>query len=68
MIQIGRNPDTQSVLPAHLEQLVITAIRTYEPQLHQGAVVTVDESRGRVRIMRLHKECAGGSVAAETLP
>jgi predicted nuclease of predicted toxin-antitoxin system len=42
---------THDVLPAHLEQLVITAIRTYEPQLRQGAIVTVDESRSRVRIL-----------------
>ena len=42
---------THDVLPAHLEQLVITATRTYDPQLHQGAIVTVDESRSRVRIL-----------------
>ncbi|OFW08230.1 MAG: hypothetical protein A3H96_23750 [Acidobacteria bacterium RIFCSPLOWO2_02_FULL_67_36] len=42
---------THDVLPAHLEQLAITATRTYEPQLQQGAIVTVDESRSRVRIL-----------------
>lgn len=39
------------VLPQHLGQIVTTTIRTYEPQLRQGAIVTVDESRGRVRIL-----------------
>lgn len=42
---------THDVLPAHLEQLVITVIRTYEPHLAQGAIVTADESRNRLRIL-----------------
>lgn len=39
------------VLPGHLEQIVITTIRTYESHLHRGAIVTVDESHSRVRIL-----------------
>ena len=39
------------VLPVHLEQVVVTAIRTYESQLREGAIVTVNESRGKVRVL-----------------
>lgn len=39
------------VLPEHLEEAVVSTIRAYEPQLQQGAILTVDESRGRVRIL-----------------
>jgi phosphohistidine swiveling domain-containing protein len=31
--------------------MVITIIRTHEAELQEGAIVTVDESRGRVRIL-----------------
>ena len=39
------------VLPAHLGQVVITALLTHEPQLRDGAIVTVDESRSKVRVL-----------------
>lgn len=39
------------VLPDHLESVVVAAIRTYESELRQGAIVTVDESRGKVRTL-----------------
>jgi predicted nuclease of predicted toxin-antitoxin system len=39
------------VLPVHLGQIVIKTIRTHESQLEKGAIVTIDESRGRVRIL-----------------
>ena len=42
---------SQDVLPEHLEQIVITTIRRYESQLQEGALVTVDESRGKVRLL-----------------
>ena len=42
---------TQDVLPDHLEAVVIAAIRRYERQLQEGALVTVDETRGRVRVL-----------------
>ena len=42
---------THDVLPAHLELVVVTTLRTYEPQLRDGAIVTVDEARGKVRAL-----------------
>lgn len=42
---------SHDVLPEHLEQMVVTTIRAYESQLLQGAIVTLDESRGKVRIL-----------------
>lgn len=39
------------VLPAPLEQIVVTAVRNHETQLQKGAIVTVDESRGKVRML-----------------
>jgi predicted nuclease of predicted toxin-antitoxin system len=39
------------VLPSRLEQMVVHAIRTYPAQLREGAIVTVDESRNRLRIL-----------------
>jgi len=41
----------QDVLPEHLETIVVSAIRRYEPQLREGALVTVDEARGKVRML-----------------
>ena len=38
---------SQDVLPEHLETIVTAVIRRYESQLEAGALVTVDESRGR---------------------
>ena len=42
---------SHNVLPEHLEEIVVTTIRAYQPQLLQGAIVTVDESRGKVRML-----------------
>jgi len=42
---------SHDVLPEHLGAIVVAAIREYESPLEQGAIVTVDESRGRVRIL-----------------
>ena len=41
----------QDVLPEYLEKLVVSTLRMYESQLEQGALVTVDEARGRVRML-----------------
>jgi len=41
----------QDVLPDHLEAVVVSAIRRYEAQLQKGALVTVDEARGKVRML-----------------
>lgn len=37
---------THDVLPEHIGPIVITTIRKHESQLQDGAIVTVDESRG----------------------
>lgn len=42
---------THDVLPDRIGPIVISVIRMYQSQLHEGAIVTVDESRGRVRIL-----------------
>jgi len=42
---------THDVLPERIGPIVASTIRTYESQLHAGAIVTIDESRGRVRIL-----------------
>lgn len=39
------------VLPERIGPIVIATIGTYQAQLQQGAIVTVDESRGKVRIL-----------------
>ena len=39
------------VLPEHLEHVVVHAIQTYQRQLVQGAIVTVDELRAKVRVL-----------------
>ena len=39
------------VLPEHLENAVVNSIRTYQSQLEQGAIVTVDELRAKVRVL-----------------
>ena len=44
---------TQDVLPAHLEDVVVRAIRSYQHELQKGALVTVDEARGKVRMLPL---------------
>ena len=42
---------TQDVSPEHLAHLVISALRQFASQLEAGAIVTVDESRSRVRVL-----------------
>ena len=39
------------VLPVYLELTVVTAVRNHETHLHNGAIVTVHESRGKVRML-----------------
>ena len=47
------------VLPEHLEQIVVATIRTYESQLRDGAIVTVDELRGKVRVLPIIRGFVG---------
>jgi len=42
---------THDVLPSHLEHVVVAAIRDNEAELNKGAIVTIDESRGKVRML-----------------
>lgn len=43
----------ENVLPDHLADVVIAAINQHEPELSSGALVVVDESRSRVRVLPL---------------
>lgn len=42
------------ILPRTLAQLVISAIRQHEKELEAGALLVMDESRSRVRILPLN--------------
>ncbi len=42
---------THDVLPAHLEHAVVATIQTHAVHLLKGAIVTVDEARGKVRLL-----------------
>lgn len=42
---------TQDVLPHHLENIVIEVLRRYETQLENGALITIDEYKSRIRIL-----------------
>src|SRR5262245_59304379 len=42
---------TQDVTPAHLGPLLMAALRQHEADLAAGALVVVDESKSRVRIL-----------------
>jgi predicted nuclease of predicted toxin-antitoxin system len=41
----------RNVLPDHLESIVIAALRQHENDLSSGALVVVDESKSRVRVL-----------------
>lgn len=47
---------TQDVTPAHLEAMVITALREYEALLDEGALIVLDEGRSRARILPLTRQ------------
>jgi len=42
---------SHDVLPDRIGSMVVSVIRTYQSHLQEGAIVTVDESRGKVRIL-----------------
>lgn len=46
---------TQDVSPQHLASLVLSALSQFEVYLEEGALVTVDEKKSRVRILPLGK-------------
>jgi predicted nuclease of predicted toxin-antitoxin system len=41
----------EDVLPDHMGNLVVTAIRQHEAELESGALVVVDERKNRVRVL-----------------
>lgn len=43
----------QDVLPKHLGKIVIAALRQYESLLENGALIVVDESTSRARVLPL---------------
>lgn len=45
----------QDVLPAHLETTVVAEIRRYEDLLRAGVILTIDESRGRIRALPIRR-------------
>ena len=46
---------TQDVTPAHLERTVISSLRQHQTSLESGALIILDESRARVRILPLNR-------------
>ena len=46
---------TQDVLPASIETLVVSALRRFESELEQGALVTVDQAQSRVRVLPIRR-------------
>lgn len=44
---------TQDVAPAHLESLVVMALRQLVSTLERGAIVSIDEARARARVLPL---------------
>jgi len=46
---------TQDVTPAHLESVLVAALRAHAAVLEVGALVSVDEARSRVRILPLKR-------------
>ena len=43
------------VLPVHLEGVVVAAIRENVSELSKGAIVTIDESRRKVRMLPIKR-------------
>jgi predicted nuclease of predicted toxin-antitoxin system len=44
---------TQDVTPATIGQLVLDALRRFQPELESGALIILDEARARARILPL---------------
>jgi predicted nuclease of predicted toxin-antitoxin system len=47
---------TQDVTPHYLEAMVVDALNKYESLLESGALIVLDESKSRVRILPLSKK------------
>ncbi|GAX36816.1 DUF5615 family PIN-like protein [Nodularia sp. NIES-3585] len=46
---------SQDILPAHLGNLVINALRQFQQELEMGALVTVDEVKAKVKILPIQR-------------
>jgi predicted nuclease of predicted toxin-antitoxin system len=46
---------TQDVLPASIENIVMSALRQFASELNNGALVTVDQAQSRVRILPIRR-------------
>ncbi|MGI8979844.1 MAG: DUF5615 family PIN-like protein [Pirellulaceae bacterium] len=44
---------TQRVLPEHVGDLVLAALKQYEPELLSGAIVVIEAAKTRVRVLPL---------------
>ena len=44
---------TQDVTPAAIGKLVVNALRQFQPELENGALIVIDEARARARILPL---------------
>ena len=42
---------SENILPDHLEDLVLEALKQYDADLASGALVVVDENKRRVRVL-----------------
>jgi len=45
---------TQDVSVNHLNKLVLATVKKYKDDLESGALIVLDESKGRVRILPLN--------------
>jgi predicted nuclease of predicted toxin-antitoxin system len=46
---------TQNPLPSHVGSLLVQALRQFETELNSGALIVVDESRHRARLLPLRQ-------------
>ena len=58
----------QNVTPAHLAPIVLIALRQYRAQLEEGALMTIDEARNRVRILPVKKAARAGPKTSKPRP
>jgi predicted nuclease of predicted toxin-antitoxin system len=42
---------TQNVMPDHLKALIVNSIRSFEKELEQGVLISIDEQSNRARIL-----------------
>lgn len=43
----------QDILPSHLADIIVNVMHEHRVYLHEGALITIDEARARVRILPL---------------